>query len=72
MPAKPSWLLQIPKIIHQLEALDMPVIDRGACERLFGVKRRRAIALMQSFAGYRSANVVLVDRSALIAKFTTF
>jgi hypothetical protein len=66
MPAKPSWLLAIPEMLHQLQSLDTPVLDRATCERLFHVKRRRAIALMQTFGGYRSGNTVLVDRPALI------
>jgi hypothetical protein len=66
MPAKPSWLLAIPEMLHQLQSLDTPVVDRATCERLFQVKRRRAIGLMQTFGGYRSGNTVLVDRLALI------
>ena len=66
MPATPAWMLQIPEILDQLTALDTPVIDRAVCERLFGVKRRRAIQLMQTFGGFRSGNTILVDRSHLI------
>jgi hypothetical protein len=68
VPAKPAWLLRIPEIITQLQALTVPVVDRASCERLFGVKRRRAIDLMQSFGGYRSGNTVLVDRADLITR----
>ena len=66
MASKPRWLLQIPQIIEQLSELDAPVVDRAVCERLFGIKRRRAIELMQRFGGYRSGNAVLLNRSDLI------
>ena len=60
--------MRIPEIIGHLHSITAPVVDRAACERLFDVKRRRAIDLMQSFGGYRSGNTVLVDRAALIAR----
>lgn len=66
MPAKPQWLLQIPQILEQLRAMDVPVVDRGACEKLFGVRRRQAVDLMHRFGGYQSGNAVLLDRGALI------
>jgi hypothetical protein len=52
--------------IEQLQSLDTPVVDCATCERLFQVKRRRAIGLTQSFGGYTSGNTVLVDRTSLI------
>ena len=67
MPAKPAWMLMIPNIIEQLQKLEAPVLDRAVFERLFQVKRRRAIQLMQHFGGFRSGHTVLVDRSALMA-----
>jgi hypothetical protein len=66
VPAKPQWLLHIPEILAQLRAMDVPVVDRGACEKLFGVGRRQAIELMHHFGGYQSGNAVLLDRAALI------
>jgi hypothetical protein len=66
MPAKPSWLLNIPDIIRRLSELETPVVDRQVCERLFGVRRRRALVLMEMFGGYRSANAILIDRLSLI------
>ena len=68
MAAKPRWLLEIPSILELLEASDAPVLDRAACERLFKVRRRRAIALMQNFGGYRAGNAVLIDRLGLIRR----
>ena len=47
--------------------MEPPVVDRGACEKLFGVGRRQAIELMHGFGGYRSGNAVLLDRAALPA-----
>jgi hypothetical protein len=66
MPAKSQWLLQIPAIVEQLRSLAAPVVDRVSCERLFGVRRRRAIELMHFFGGYRSGNTILLDRNHLI------
>lgn len=67
MPAKPRWLLHIPDILDQLRDLSIPVVDRSIIERLFRVRRRRAIDLMGRFGGYRSGNLVLVDRLEMIA-----
>jgi hypothetical protein len=67
MPAKPSWLLHIPRILDELQALPVPVIDRATCENLFRLGRRRSIELIHRFGGYRSGNVLLVDRLELIA-----
>ena len=53
MPAKSRWLLDIPRIIGQLEAMTVPVIDRATCEQLFQVRRRQAINLLAGFGGYR-------------------
>ena len=66
MPPKPAWLLHIPEIVDLLAASQAPVVDRTACERIFGLGRRRAIDLMQKFGGYRAGNSVLLDRQALI------
>jgi hypothetical protein len=71
MSAKSRWLLQIPDIIDRLGKLHTPVIDRAICEKIFRVKRRRAIALMQGFGGYRTGNTVLIDRAALMEKLHT-
>ena len=67
MPPQPSWITRIPEILADLRQLDAPVADRHICELLFGVRRRRAIELMQRFGGYRSGNSILLDRCELIA-----
>jgi hypothetical protein len=59
-------MLRIPSIIADLTSLTTPVIDRAMFERLFGVKRRRGIELMQCSGGYRSGNTVLVDCNTLL------
>src|SRR3954468_3349682 len=66
MPAKPTWLLRLPEIVATLSAMDVPVIDRSMCERLFGVRRRRAVELMQRFGGYQVGHTLLADRLRLI------
>jgi len=71
MPAKPQWLLRIPSIVDQLRTLDVPVIDRSVCERIFGVGRRRSVDLMHRFGGYRSGNTILLDRIELMHRLET-
>jgi hypothetical protein len=66
VPAKSRWFLDIPRIIAQLEAMTVPVVDRAICERLFQVRRRQAINLLHGFGGYRSGNSVLIDRQLII------
>jgi hypothetical protein len=66
VPAKPRWLLQIPEIVTILEALEVPVVDRSVIERLFGLRRRRAIELLRFFGGYQAGRTFLVDRRRLI------
>lgn len=65
MPAKPRWLLDLPLIIEQLELTHVPVLNRTAIERLFGVRRRQAINLMGIFGGYQTGNAVVIDRVLL-------
>ena len=66
MPAKPRWLLPIPSIIDAPGQFSAPVVDRATGERLFGLRRRRAIDLMPRFGGYQALSAMLVDRMALI------
>ena len=66
MPAKALWLLHIPEIIAMLETFDVPVVDRAVIERLFGLRRRRAIELLRGFGGYQAGRTFLVDRHLLI------
>jgi len=66
VPAKAQWLLRVPEILEELSALDVPVVDRAVCERLFRVRRRRAIDLIRWFGGYQAGRTFLVDRPKLI------
>ena len=66
MPAKPEWLLRLPEIRAELEHLDVPVLDRCGIERIFGLKRRRAIELLHQFGGYQTGRTFLVERTGLL------
>ena len=68
MPAKAQWLLRVPEILAELSALDVPVVDRAVCERLFRLRRRRAIDLIRGFGGYQAGRTFLLDRPKLIAQ----
>jgi hypothetical protein len=63
---KKTWLLRLTEIREQLTAMDVPVIDRAIFERLFGVRRRRAIQLLHHFGGFQAGRTFLVDRLALL------
>lgn len=66
MPAKAQWLLHVAEIRDLLEQFDFPVIDRSMIEKLFGLRRRRAIELMHRFGGFQSGRTFLIDRQRLI------
>ena len=66
MPAKPEWLLRLPEIRAELEHLGVPVVDRAGIERIFGLKRRRAIELLHQFGGYQAGRTFLLDRVRLL------
>jgi hypothetical protein len=65
MPAQPSWLLQLPQIQEELDAITAPVIDRSCIEKLFRVRRRRAIDLMHEFGGFLSGKTFLVEKGSV-------
>ncbi len=48
--------------------MPVPVVDRAVFERLFGVRRRRAIQLMGFFGGFQAGRTFLVDRVDLISQ----
>ena len=66
MPAKPRWLLAIPDAIKQLEALDQDLLTRRDLERLFGVSKVRAVALMRAFGAGRTGHLLTLPRAALL------
>jgi len=67
MPAKPRWLLRVPEIIEALSALPTPWVDRAVVERLFDLRRRRAIQLLHAFEGFQVGRTFLADREAVLA-----
>jgi hypothetical protein len=72
MPMKKTWLLRVTEIREELTAVEAPVVDRAMCERLFGVRRRRALQLMHAFGGWQSGQAYLVDRLALLRQLEPF
>lgn len=68
MPAKAQWLLRVPEILEELSALDVPIVDRAVCERLFRLRRRRAIDLMRFFGGYQAGRTFLIDKPKLVSQ----
>ena len=69
---KKTWLLRVAEIREELAAVEAPVLDRGMCERIFGVRRRRALQLMHYFGGWQSGQAYLVDRLALLSQLEPF
>jgi hypothetical protein len=66
MAAKRQWLLRVPEIRQDVAALDVPVLDRALCQRLFQVGWRRAIDLMHTFGAYQTGQALLIDRTVLL------
>ena len=66
MAAKRQWLLRVPEIRQDVAALDVPVLDRALCQRLFRVGWRRAIDLMHTFGAYQTGQALLIDRTVLL------
>ena len=66
MPAKPRWLLAIPDAISQLEQLDRDLLTRRDIERLFGVGKVRAAALMKTFGAELVGNQRTLPRTKLL------
>ena len=66
MPAKPRWLLALPDAIRQLEQLDRDLLIRRDLERLFGVSKVRAVALMTAFGAGRTGHLLTLPRADLL------
>ena len=62
VPAKPRWLLAIPDAIRQLEKLDQDILTRRDLERLFGVSKVRAVALITAFGAGRTGHILTLPR----------
>jgi hypothetical protein len=46
----------------------LPVLDRAAIERLFGLRRRQAIDLMNRLGGYQAGRTFLIGRDQLLTQ----
>ncbi len=66
MPAKPAWYGRIDEVIHQLETLPRPFVDRATVEFVLGVGRRRAQQIMAPCIAERVGGSGLASRDALI------
>jgi hypothetical protein len=44
------------------------MVDRAIVEKVFRLKRRRAIYLLKSFGGFESGNAFLIERLSLVAQ----
>ena len=66
MPAKPVWLHRIGDIVADLEILPAPVLDRPAVERMFRLRRRSAIDLMNRFGADAAGKSLVIDRQDLL------
>ena len=66
VPATPRWLLALPDAIRQLEQLDRDLLIRRDLERLFGVSKGRAVALMTAFGAGRTGHLLTLPRAALL------
>lgn len=72
MPARSTWLLRVPEILEDLGSMSVPFLDRLGIERLFMVRRRRAIQLMSLFGGgFLVGKTFLIDRLELITSLET-
>jgi hypothetical protein len=63
---KKTWLLRVSEFRQDLLALDVPVLDRPMFERLFHLRRRRALQLMNSLGGYQTGQALLIERVVLL------
>ena len=72
MPAPPRWLLAVPDAIRQLEQLDRDLLTRRDLERLFGVSKVRAVALMTAFGAGRTWHLLTLPRTALLRQLRTY
>jgi hypothetical protein len=67
VPKLPCWYSRVPEILSGLQAPGAPpLLDRDAVEKLFGVRRRQAIRLLNAASGYQVGKTFIVGREALI------
>jgi hypothetical protein len=67
MPDQPSWIERVPEILAELQAPGAPpFLDRSLVEKLFRLRRRRAIDLLCLVGGYKLGKTYLAPREAVV------
>src|ERR1017187_5216279 len=62
----PNGCFDFPRFVRNWSTLMCPVVDRAGVERIFGLKRRRAIELLHQFGGYQAGRTFVMDRARLL------
>ena len=68
MPAKARWLLRVPHILETLRAVETAWLDRECIERIFDLRRRRAVQLLHVFGGFQAGKTFLVERERVVRR----
>lgn len=68
MPAKPTWISDLDRIVESIRASPRPFVDRATIENLLGVGRRRAQQILAPCVTERIGTSGLVEREHLIAR----
>jgi hypothetical protein len=66
VPAKPFWWKILWPFGRRFAASGVPVLDRSAVEKLFGVGRRARSRVDEAWEGYQAGRTWLVERSSLL------
>ena len=69
MGSQAAAVLAIPDAIEQLERLDREFLTRRDLERLFGVSKVRAAALMTAFGAGRTGHILTLPHAELLRQF---
>ncbi len=68
MPDQPTWLERVPAIEAALDAETAPELwNRAAIEALFGVRRRRAVALLHRCGARKKKSALVATRESVRA-----
>lgn len=68
MPVQPTWFARIPALLETLQTETAPPeFKREHIERLFGVRRRRAIGLLHRFGALRRGSELVAPRESVTA-----
>jgi len=68
VPAQPLWFVRLPEIIAEISTMEAPILDRAVVERVFRVRRRRAVEIMGAFGGYQVGRTCVVERQKMLAE----